>query len=217
MSASNSARPVGSEAEDSVSELTSVDAEAEASETLPGSVAAEAEAEAPEAEARAPEAEAAEDHEVRLALDLEELEAKAEKADEYLELAQRTKADFENYRRRSARDAAVAEKRGLAKLAKELLPAVDNLERALQAAESDGDSSLLSGIKLVQADVVAALARVGIEPFSPEGEAFDPQHHEAMAQQPVEGAEPGTVVEVYQRGYRLGDHVLRPARVVVAA
>ena len=75
----------------------------------------------------------------------------------------------------------------------------------------------MSGIKLVHADVIAALARAGIEPFSPEGEQFDPQCHEAVAQQPVEGAEPGTVVEVYQRGYRLGDVVLRPARVVVAA
>jgi molecular chaperone GrpE len=64
--------------------------------------------------------------------------------------------------------------------------------------------------------VIAALARVGIEPYSPVGERFDPQHHEAVAQHPVEGAEPGTIVEVYQRGYRLGEAVLRPARVVVA-
>ncbi len=64
--------------------------------------------------------------------------------------------------------------------------------------------------------MIAALARVGIEGFSPEGEPFDPQHHEAVAQQPVEGAEPGTIVEVYQRGYALGDTVIRPARVVVA-
>jgi molecular chaperone GrpE len=75
----------------------------------------------------------------------------------------------------------------------------------------------VSGIKLVHADVIAALARAGIERFSPEGEPFDPQQHEAIAQQPVEGAQPGTVVEVYQRGYRLGDFVIRPARVVVAA
>jgi molecular chaperone GrpE len=105
----------------------------------------------------------------------------------------------------------------VAKLAKELLPAVDNLDRALGAAlqNSNGDD-LVSGIKLVHADVIAALARVGIEPYSPEGDRFDPTFHEAIAQQPFEGAEPGTVVEVYQRGYRLGDSVLRPARVVVA-
>jgi molecular chaperone GrpE len=166
-------------------------------------------------------AEQPEDHEAKLEHDLEELTAKAEKADEYLELAQRTKADFENYRKRAAREAAAAQERGVAKLAKELLPAVDNLDRALAAAEAQADpgngaNPLASGIKLVHADVIAALARVGIEPFSPQGEPFDPQKHEAVAQQPVEGAAPGTIVEVYQRGYSFGELVLRPARVVVA-
>jgi molecular chaperone GrpE len=167
-------------------------------------------------------AEADEDHERKLEQDLEQLAAKAEKADEYLELAQRTRADFENYRKRAAREAAAAQERGITKLAKELLPAVDNLDRALQATESDGaaqadNGTLVSGIKLVHADVIAALARAGIERFSPEGERFDPQLHEAVAQVPAEGAESGTVVEVYQRGYRLGEVVIRPARVVVAA
>ncbi len=152
--------------------------------------------------------------------DLEEITAKAKKADEYLALAQRTKADFENYRRRAARETAAAQDRGVAKLAKELLPAVDNLDRALEVAQHDGDngaSTLVSGIKLVHADVIAALSRLGIERFEPKGEQFDPQRHEAVAQQPVEGAQPGTIVEVYQRGYLLGDFVIRPARVVVAA
>src|SRR5690348_13672841 len=172
-----------------------------------------------------------EDHERQLEHDLEELTAKAEKADEYLELAQRTRADFENYRKRAAREAASAQERGITKLAKELLPAVDNLDRALQAAQAaapantDGaaqadngtTATLVSGIKLVHDDVIAALARAGIQGFSPEGERFDPQLHEAVAQIPVEGAESGTVVEVYQRGYRLGEVVIRPARVVVAA
>ena len=180
------------------------------------------------------------DHERQLEHDLEELTAKAEKADEYLDLAKRTKADFENYRKRAAREAAVAQERGIAKLAKELLPAVDNLDRALQAAEAttqaqaqphrqhqrpgspatstdNGTATLVSGIKLVHDDVIAALARAGVEGYSPKGERFDPQLHEAIAQQPVAGAEPGTVVEVYQRGYRLGEVVIRPARVVVAA
>jgi molecular chaperone GrpE len=154
------------------------------------------------------------------AVDVEALRAKAEKADEYLDLAQRTRAEFENYRKRTAREAAAAQERGAAKLALELLPAIDNLDRALAHASAapgeNGDASLLSGIKHVQADVLAALKRAGIEPFSPEGEPFDPQYHEAVAQQPFEGAVPGTVVEVYQRGYRLGEIVLRPARVVVA-
>jgi molecular chaperone GrpE len=162
------------------------------------------------------------DHQELLDADLLELEAKAQKADEYLELAQRTRADFENFRKRAARDAAVAVERGIAKLAKELLPAVDNLDRALSAAAANpaaegADETLAAGIKLVHADLLGALARVGIEPFSPAGEVFDPQCHEAMAQAPVAGAVSGTVVEVYQRGYRLGDTILRPARVVVAA
>ncbi len=178
-------------------------------------VTAEPVVEAPEA--AAPENE---EHE-QLQRDLEELSAKASKADEYLELAQRTKADFENYRKRAAREAAAAQDRGVAKLARELLPAVDNLDRALEAARQtvDGagsETTLASGIKLVHADVIAALARAGIERYSPEGEVFDPQHHEAVAQQPVDGAQPGTIVEVYQRGYRLGDAVIRPARVLVA-
>jgi molecular chaperone GrpE len=152
------------------------------------------------------------------------LATKAAKADQYLALAQRTQADFENYRRRATKEAAAAQARGVIKLAKELLPAVDDLDRALAAAEAAGeqvqdgaDNPLVAGIKLVHADMVAALGRVGIESYSPVGERFDPQQHEAVAQTPVEGAESGTVVEVYQRGYTLGDSIIRPARVVVAA
>ncbi|HYV15744.1 MAG TPA: nucleotide exchange factor GrpE [Conexibacter sp.] len=154
--------------------------------------------------------------------DLGELLARAGKADEYLALAQRTQADFENFRKRMARDVTAAETRGIGRLARELLPALDNLGRALAAAEAGGEHGtpehhLTSGIKLVHDELLAALNRVGIEPFSPQGEPFDPQQHEAMAQQPVEGAEPGTVVEVYQQGFRQDGNVLRPARVVVAA
>jgi molecular chaperone GrpE len=150
------------------------------------------------------------------------LTAKAQKAEEYLDLAQRTRAEFENFRKRAAREAAAAQERGAIKLAKELLPAIDNLDRALAHADTAGESgngaaTFVSGIKHVRSDVLAALARVGIEPFSPDGQPFDPQFHEAVAQQPVDGAASGTVVEVYQRGYRLGESVLRPARVVVAA
>ena len=151
--------------------------------------------------------------------DLDELLARAGKADEYLALAQRTQADFENFRKRMTRDVAAAEQRGVAKLAKELLPALDNLGRALAAAESEGeaDGHLGAGVKLVADELLGVLKRVGIEPFSPRGERFDPNEHEAMAQQPVDGAESGTVVEVYQQGFRHGESVLRPARVVVAA
>jgi molecular chaperone GrpE len=155
--------------------------------------------------------------------ELDVLTAKAQKADEYLALAQRTQADFENYRRRAVREAKNAQERGAVKLALELLPAIDNLERALAhidgteaVADGNGTDSLVAGIKHVHSDVVAALGRAGIESYFPEGERFDPQFHEAVAQQPVEGAEPGVVVEVFQRGYRMGDNVVRPARVVVA-
>ena len=151
--------------------------------------------------------------------DLDELLVRAGRADEYLALAQRTQADFENFRKRMARDVAAAEARGVGRLARELLPALDNLGRALAAAKAEGEASghLGEGVKLVHDDLVAALSRAGIEPFSPQGERFDPNEHEAVAQHPVQGAEPGTVVEVYQQGFRQDGAVLRPARVVVAA
>jgi molecular chaperone GrpE len=147
--------------------------------------------------------------------DLEELLARANERDEYLALAQRTQADFENYRKRMARENAAAKDRGVAQVAKELLPALDHLEHALKAAT--GHEDVVKGFALVRDEIVAALARVGIEAFSPQGEPFDPNEHEAMASQPSEEAEPGTVIEVYQQGYRLNGAVLRPARVVVAA
>ena len=136
--------------------------------------------------------------------------------DQYL----RAMAELDNVRKRARRDVAQAEARGIAKLARELLPALDNFARALDAAEAqpeNRDHHLTDGIRLVQAELLAALARVGIEPDSPKGQPFDPHVHEAIAQQPVEGAERGTIVEVYSQGYRYRDDVLRPAKVVVAA
>jgi molecular chaperone GrpE len=147
--------------------------------------------------------------------ELGELVKTSAQRDEYLALAQRTQADFENYRKRVARDAALAQDRGVAKLAKELLPALDNLDRALEAAQDE--DPLLEGVRLVRSELAAALARAGIEAFAPLGEPFDPNHHEAMAQQPVQGAAAGTVAEVYQNGYRMGETIIRPARVLVAA
>ncbi|HEV3001811.1 MAG TPA: nucleotide exchange factor GrpE, partial [Solirubrobacteraceae bacterium] len=152
--------------------------------------------------------------------DLSELTAKAQQRDEYLALAQRTQADFENFRKRATREQGLAEGRGVAKVVRELLPALDNLERALAAAEGQpngGEHHLAEGIRLVQAELVAAMNRVGVQGYAPKGERFDPNVHEAMAQQPVDGAESGTIVEVFQSGYRLGGDVIRPARVVVAA
>ena len=161
------------------------------------------------ADAAEAEAEAAE-----VQQDLDELAATARERDEYLALAQRTQADFDNFRKRMARENAAAANRGAGNLAKELLPALDHLELALKAAE--GHEDVVKGFAMVRDEIVTALGRVGIQPFSPQGEPFDPNEHEAMVQQAAEGAESGTVLEVYQQGYRINGTVLRPARVVVA-
>jgi molecular chaperone GrpE len=155
--------------------------------------------------------------EIEIEGELDELVKTAKQRDDYLALAQRTQADFENYRKRVARDAAIARDRGVSSLAKELLPALDNLDRALEAAAED--DPLLQGVRLVRNELKAALTRAGIESFCPLGEQFDPSVHEAVATAPQQpgGRPSGTVVEVYQDGYRLGEGILRPARVVVAA
>jgi molecular chaperone GrpE len=153
-------------------------------------------------------------------LDLEELAAKAAERDEYLALAQRTQADFENYRKRMAREAEAAQARGVTRLARELLPALDNLERGLTAAasaEAGADEQLIEGLRLVQRELLGALERAGIERYGQPGELFDPALHEAVAQQPSDVIEAGLIVEIYQAGYRLGAAVIRPARVLVAA
>ena len=124
----------------------------------------------------------------------------------------RAVAELDNVRKRARRDVGAAESRGIFKLARELLPALDNFERALAAAEAqpeNRDHHLTDGIRLVQSELLG-------EPYSPKGERFDPHRHEAVAQQPVDDAEAGTIVEVYSAGYTYGDDVLRPAKVVVA-
>ena len=133
--------------------------------------------------------------------------------DEYLALAQRAKADFENYRKRSARDAADAERRGKAVLARELLPSIDNLERALAAA--DEGSEVARGVALVHGELQATLGRAGVESYDPVGERFDPNLHEAISTR-ADDAEAGVVVETLERGYRLDGALLRPARVIVS-
>src|SRR5919108_5200339 len=152
----------------------------------------------------------------------EAAEAEAEKAPEpdYRDQYLRAMAEIDNVRKRARRDVAQAEARGIAKLARELLPALYNFARALDAAEAqpeNRDHHLTDGIRLVQNELLSALARVGIEQDSPKGEPFDPHCHEAIAQQPVEGEQSGTIVEVYSQGYHYRDDVLRPAKVVVAA
>ena len=185
----------------------------------PGEHAAQEEAAATAASGPAEEA-AGESAAAEVEQDLEELRTKARERDEFLALAQRTQADFENFRKRMSRDVGAAEQRGVTKVVRELLPALDNLERALGAAEAPPgapEHHLAEGIRLVQAELSAAITRIGVEAYEPKGEVFDPTVHEAVAQHPVEGAESGTVVEVLQKGYRTADLVIRPARVVVAA
>jgi molecular chaperone GrpE len=148
-----------------------------------------------------------------------EAERRAHEPD-YRDRYLRAMAELDNVRKRARRDVSAAEARGIAKLARELLPALDNFDRALAAAEAqpeNRDHHLTDGIRLVQAELLGALARIGIEPESPKGATFDPHLHEAVAQQPIEGTASGTIVEVYQQGYRYGDDLLRPAKVVVAA
>jgi molecular chaperone GrpE len=181
----------------------------------------------------APETDAAEEAGEVVAEDLDELTATKRERDEYLELAQRTKADFDNYRKRVAKEAGEAVARGRAELARELIPALDNLERALRSAGVDPDATagggdapesqevsardaLAQGVALVLGELRATMERAGVEAYDPAGEKFDPAWHEALSTKAAEGTEPGTVVETLERGYRLDGQVLRPARVVVS-
>ena len=148
--------------------------------------------------------------------DLEALVADVSRErDEYLDLARRAQADFENYRKRSATQVADAARKATGDLVRDLLPAIDSLERALEGAEGDG--ALERGVALVRDQLLETLRRAGVEAYDPKGERFDPTWHEALSTCPApEGADSGVIVEVMDRGYRLDGQVLRPARVVVA-
>jgi molecular chaperone GrpE len=153
--------------------------------------------------------------------DLNALLADAEaKRDEYLELAQRTKADFENFRRRMTAEVQAAGIRGKVQMARDVVPVLDDLERALEAAgldpEGDSDDALAHGVLLVFRGLRETLNRNGIEVVDPTGEKFDPNQHEALSTMPADGTESGVVAEVLQKGYRFGDQLIRPARVVVS-
>lgn len=158
------------------------------------------------AEAR-PEEEAEQDVEERLAA----LEAER---DELLDRLRRTAADFDNFRKRAARDQENLVARAHERLMKALLPVVDDLERALVAAAEHEEAKLHEGVQLVARELHEALKREGLEEVETDGR-FDPHVHEALLSQPSEEEE-GAVIEVLQKGYRLGDRVLRPARVVIS-
>jgi molecular chaperone GrpE len=151
--------------------------------------------------------------------ELDELGRAELERDEYKDLALRAKADFENYRKRA--DKRVAETRGvaIAGVLRELLPVVDNLDRAVEAAGavSDGDA-FAEGVRLVHADLHSVLDRLGLTQQDPTGEQFDPNFHQAISQAPATDTQPaGTIVETVQKGFLLGEVVVRPASVVVAA
>jgi molecular chaperone GrpE len=149
------------------------------------------------------------------AAELEERLAEVERErDEYLNDLKRVAADFENYRKRVARDQEGLVARAHERLVKELLPVLDDLERALEAAAQHEEAKLEEGVRLVHRELVEALAREGLVEVETDGQ-FDPHVHEALVSQPSE-QEDGSVIEVLQKGYRLGDRVLRPARVVVS-
>jgi molecular chaperone GrpE len=134
--------------------------------------------------------------------------------DEYLDALQRLKAEFDNYRRRTAREQLDLSTRAAQRLVGELLPVLDDLERALDAAEEHEEAKLEEGVRLVHRSLVDALHKEGLAEIEANG-AFDPIVHEAMLSQPNDEKESGEILDVLQKGYRIGDKVLRPARVIV--
>ena len=155
-----------------------------------------------------------ENSEEELVEEIDETEALRAENEELIDTLQRVKAEFDNYRKRVSRDQESLVARAHERLVKELLPVLDDLERALGAAEQHEEAKLEDGVRLVHRSLAEALSREGLAEIETEGK-FDPHVHEALLTQPSE-AEEGLVIEVLQRGYKLGDRVLRPARVVVA-
>jgi molecular chaperone GrpE len=146
---------------------------------------------------------------------VDELADVTRQRDEYLDALQRLKAEFDNFRKRQARDQQSLFARANERLVKELLPVVDDLERTLEAAATHEAEKLEDGVRLVVRALADALAKEGLVEVETEG-AFDPHTQEALLTQPSDAPE-GTVIQVLQKGYRLGDVVLRPARVVVSS
>jgi molecular chaperone GrpE len=145
----------------------------------------------------------------------DELASLQAERDELFDRLQRLAAEFDNFRKRSAREAAATIERANERLVKELLPVLDDLGRALEAAEEHEGAKLEEGVRLVHRSLADLLAKEGLAEIDTEGQ-FDPHVHEALLSQPSDAAE-GDVIEVVQKGYTLGDKVLRPARVVVSA
>lgn len=134
---------------------------------------------------------------------------------DYKDMAMRSQAELENYRKRAAREVAQAGQRAKTSLVRELLPVVDNLERALATANPEEDH-LAEGVRLVHTELLNTLERNGVRAFDPAGEQFDPNVHEALSTRPGDNGA-GVVLDVVEKGYKLGDSVIRPARVIVSA
>ena len=147
--------------------------------------------------------------------EVDPLAALTRERDDYLDALQRLKAEFDNYRKRVARDQHELAARASERLVKELVPVLDDLERALEAAAQHEEAKLEEGVGLVHRSLAELLAREGVAEIPTDGK-FDPHVQEALLAQPSEQEE-GTVIQVLQKGYLLGDRVLRPARVVVSA
>lgn len=139
--------------------------------------------------------------------------------DEYLDQLQRTRADFDNYRKRVERERPMLAEAGVRELVSELLPVLDNLERALEALVAAGDEAaagIVAGVDMVRQQLGALLTGRGVQEIPAEGLVFDPNVHEAVQSLPSPQHPEGTVVAVVERGYRMSDSVIRPARVVVS-
>lgn len=161
-------------------------------------------------------AEATETVELDAAALKEELDKTKAQCEEYLDLAQRKQAEFANYRRRTEGIRAEAYDDGRRDAIDKLLPVIDNLERALTAAGEE-DSALKSGVDMVLRQTKETFAKMGVEEIDPLGQPFDAQMHNAVMQGTAEEGEPGTVCAVFQKGYKLGERVIRFAMVKVVA
>ncbi len=160
--------------------------------------------------------EAIEEALAELSLD-EQLEATRAERDENFDKWQRAVAELDNFRRRAGRDAEEARTYQALPLARDLLPGLDNLQRAIQAASSnEAAADVVEWVRMVLDQVIGVLGRHGVEPIESVGEAFDPAVHEAIQQVPSDEHEPMTVLEEVEGGFRLGDRVVRPAKVIVS-
>lgn len=146
----------------------------------------------------------------------EQLTLAEQKAHENWEKAVRAMAEVDNIRRRAERDVANAHRYSLEKIINALLPVVDSLAQALQLCEKEGQEGMKEGLELTMKLFIDALEKHGVTEINPEGAPFDPQEHEAMSIQEVPGVAANTVLTVFQKGYKLNDRLIRPARVIVA-